>query len=128
MKNIIITICSTFLIISIFSCNKAQTNTIVGKWNLINDSGSLPIANTVGFNYIGTAKDYYDFNANGTLYINENSLLDTGTFSMKANNEIDIVFSNGSLYYYYIKNLTAHTATLTDIFSMGPTRIIKLRK
>jgi hypothetical protein len=131
VKNIIIAICLAFLMVSIISCKKTdvQTNSLVGKWNIINDSIYIPIANIGGSNYIGTSDDYYNFTATGKVYINENSLLVNATYSMIANNQIDIVYSNGSYDPYFITNLTAHTATLTLAVPLtGPTKIINLRK
>jgi hypothetical protein len=135
MKNIIVGICLTFLILSVVSCNKTgvQTSPLVAKWNIINDS--LSIITLSGTNYIGTSNDYYNFTANGTLYIKEDSLLYTTTYSMVANNQIDIVynFSNDVTEHrtYYITNLTAHTATLTlSGTSLGPAerQIINIKK
>src|SRR5450432_3033471 len=125
MKNIIIAICLTFLIVSVISCNKTgvQTSPLVAKWNIVNDS--LSIISLSGTNYIGTSNDYYNFTVNGTLYINENSLLRTTTYSTIANDQIDIVYNLSSDVTehrtYFITNLTAHTATLTlSGISLGP--------
>jgi len=135
MKNIIVAVCLTFLIISIISCNKTavQTSSLAAKWNIINDS--LSIISLSGTNYIGTSNDYYNFTVNGILYIKEDSLLSTTTYSMIANNQIDIVYdlSNNVMEHrtYYITNLTAHTATLTlSGSSPGPAerQIINLKK
>lgn len=131
MKNIIIAICATFLIVSVISCNKTdvETNPLVGKWNVINDSTYVPIANIGGSNYIGTSNDYYNFTANGTVYIHINALLDTATYSMIASDQIEIVYPTGSYDPYYITNFTAHTATLTlSTSSLGPKQIINLKK
>ena len=135
MKNITVAICLTFLIISVLSCNKTgvQTSPLVAKWNIVNDS--LSIISLNGTNYVGTSNDYYNFTVNGTLYINENSLLRTTTYSMIANDQIDIVYNLSSDVTehrtYFITNLTAHTATLTlSGISLGPAerQIINLKK
>ena len=135
MKNIVVVICLAFLIVSVISCNKTgvQTSPLVAKWNIINDS--LSIISLSGTNYIGTSNDYYDFTGNGTLYITEDSLLYTTTYSIVANNQIDIVYdlSNDVTEHrtYYITNLTAHTATLTlSGSSPGPAerQIINFKK
>jgi hypothetical protein len=135
MKNIIVAICLAFLIVSVISCNKTgvQTSPLVATWNIINDS--LSIISLSGTNYIGTSNDYYNFTVNGTLYIKEDALQYTTTYSMVANNQIDIVYdlSNNVTEHrtYYITNLTAHTATLTlSGSSPGPAerQIINLKK
>jgi hypothetical protein len=135
MKNIVVSVCLLFLAISINSCNKTtgQTNPLTAKWNIINDS--LSDVNLTGTNYIGKASDYFDFTANGTLYIKEDSLLNTATYSMVANDQVDIVYilSNGISAHrtFSITNLTAHSATLTlSGSSLGPAerQIINLKK
>ena len=135
MKNIIVAISLTFLIVSVISCNKTgvQTSPFVGKWNIINDS--LTVISLNGTNYFGTSNDYYNFIGNGTLYIKEDSLMYTTTYSMIDNNQIDIVYSlsNDVAEHrtYYITNLTAHTATLTlSGSSLGPAQrqIINFKK
>jgi hypothetical protein len=135
VKNIIVAICLAFLIVPAISCNKTgvQTSPLVDKWNIINDS--LSVISLTGTNYIGSSNDYYNFSVNGTLYINENSVLHTTTYSMIANNQIDIAYDlpNDVADHrtYYITNLTAHTATLTlSGSSLGPAerQIINLKK
>jgi hypothetical protein len=131
MKNIIIEINLIFLIISLISCNKAdiESNSLVGKWSVINDSTFTPIANIGASNYIGTSSDYYNFTANGSVYISLKTLLDTCTYSMIANNQINIVYSTGSYDSYYITNLTPNTVTLTLITPpLGPKEIINFKK
>ena len=128
MKNIVVTIFLTLLIAFEFSCKKTdiQTNLLVGKWNIIDDSSSMtPSYNgfNSGSNYIGTSHDYYNFTANGNLYINEGLSLDTATYLMVTKTQVKVVYyfengigfgpSGGILGTYYITNLTAHTATLT---------------
>jgi hypothetical protein len=135
MKYIIVAICMTFLIVSVISCNKpgVQTNPLADKWNIINDS--LSIISLSGTNYIGTSDDYYNFTVNGTLYIKEDSVQYTATYSMIADNQIDIGYDlpNDVADHrtYYITNLSAHTATLTlSDASLGPAerQIINLKK
>jgi len=135
MKNIVVAVTLIFLIVSVISCHKTdgQTNPLAAKWNIISDS--LTIISLSGSNYIGTANDYYNFTANGALYIKEESVAYTATYSMIANNQIDIAYDLPSDVpdhrTYYITNLTAHTATLTlSGTSLGPAerQIINLKK
>ena len=130
MKNIKIAICVIFLIVSVISCNKTavQANLLVGKWNIVTDSSYSPIANIGVKNYIGTSGDYYKFTDNGTVYLNENSILDTATYSM-INDNLNIVYNSGSYSPYYITNLTVNTVILTLVTPpLGPKRIINLSK
>jgi hypothetical protein len=129
MKNIVATISLTFLIAFEISCKKTdiQTNLLVGKWNIIEDSasitGSLNGFNS-GSNFIGTSNDYYNFTANGNLYINEGLSLDTATYLMVTKTQVELVYyyDNGISFApnggvrgtFNITNLTAHTVTLTD--------------
>src|SRR5450755_4369703 len=129
MKNIVVTIFLTLLIAFEISCKKTdiQTNLLVGKWNIIDDSvsitGSLFGFNSVS-NFIGTTNDYYNFTANGNLYINEGLSLDTATYLMVTKTQVKLVYyvENGIGFgpfggirgTFYITNLTAHTATLRD--------------
>ena len=86
-------------------------------------SGSLFGSNSVT-NYIGTSNDYYNFTANGNLYINEGLSLDTATYLMVTKTQVKLVyyFENGISFgpsggirgTFNITNLTAHTVTLTD--------------
>jgi hypothetical protein len=116
------------LLVIVTSCNKKdiQTNPLVGKWKIINDSssitGSLDGANRSS-NYIGTPNDYYNFTSNGNLYIGQNSSSDTGKYSLITNNQVQIImFVEGGISFganggirgtYAITNLSANTVTLT---------------
>ena len=135
MKYIIVAICLIFLSMSVICCKKTavQTGPLVAKWNIINDS--LSVISLSGTNYVGTSNDYYNFTADGILYIKEDSLRYTTKYSMVANNQIDIAYSlsNDVTEHrtYYITNLTVHTATLTlSGSSRGPAelQIINLKK
>jgi hypothetical protein len=124
-----------FLIAVVTSCHKnnVQSNPFVAKWNIITDT--LAVLSFTGTNYIGTPADYYNFTAGGTLYIKEDTLQYTATYSVLINNQVNIVyyFPNDAQdsRTYNITNLTAHTATLTlAAASMGPAQyqVINLKK
>ncbi len=98
MKNIVATIFLTLLIACEISCKKTdiQTNLLVGKWNIIDDSASITRSLNgfnSGSNYIGTSNDYYNFTANGNLYINEGLSLDTATYLMVTKTQVELVYS-----------------------------------
>ncbi len=134
------------LIIVVASCNKAniQTNFLVDKWNIINDSSSIT-SSLNGFNggrnYIGASSDYYNFTSDSSLYIKEGLSFDTGKYSITINNKVEIVmFSYNGMSFgptgairgtFDIVNLTANTATLT-LSGLTPEgqeyEIIKLKK
>jgi hypothetical protein len=135
LKNIIVAFSLAFLTVAVISCHKnnVQTNPLLGEWNLINDTSVILSFN--GTNYIGTPADYYNFTANGTLYIKEDTLLSGPTYTMLINNQVDIVYhlANDAEDHrtYNITNLTAHTATLTLAgASLGPAehQVINLKK
>lgn len=125
MKNITIVFSLVLLMAIEISCTKTnvQTNTLAGKWNIINDSSSITGQFNGGSNYIGTSDDYYNFTPNGNLFINEGASLYTATFSMVTTNQVKLIYYyvNGASFgpsgairgTYNITNLTAHHVTLT---------------
>jgi hypothetical protein len=73
-------------------------------------------------NYHGVAGDYFNFTANGHLYIKEGANADTATYSVINGSQLNITwyyvngtgFPNGaSKGAFTVTNLTAHTVTLT---------------
>ncbi len=128
MKNIIAIICFLSIVTVFVSCSKSDTtnNSIIGNWQIINDSSST--TNSLnGFNghsnYIGVSGDFYNFKSDGNLYIKEANSLDTGKYSMVADNETQIsMFSESGVSFgtngairgnFTITNLTSKTLTLT---------------
>jgi hypothetical protein len=108
MKNLILLILSLLIFTSLFSCtkngesplkNKSTVTThsnflttptsIIGKWNLVNDSlvwGVGPYVTTT--NYIGKSGDYFDFEANNKLYIKEGANLDSSVYQVMSDSTV----------------------------------------
>ncbi len=129
MKNIIFSICFLLVIAFVTSCHKTnvQTNLLIGKWSIVNDSISLtdiPNGSDRGSNFIGTPTDYYDFFPNGNLYIKEGNSFDSAAYSMVGDSAVRITVFNyqgisfrpngGILGTFSITNLTRNMATLTS--------------
>jgi hypothetical protein len=137
---IILALIATFCILS---CKKEATASIVGKWNIVNDSTF--IAGTGIFqggssNYIGISTDYFDLTSNDSLYVKEGSELDTATYSLPSARQVTftyysfngVTFPNGGHRGpYRIKILDDHnlTLTLSGITPEGETfEIINLKR
>lgn len=130
-----------FLLFTVISCKKTsiQTNQLLGQWSIVNDSTSTDDFCSGcfnGSNYIGKESDYYTFNNDATLYIEESGATDTATYTIMTNNQINIaanyavngggvfdysLFRTGGLLplsysiknlIYSISNMTEHTLTL----------------
>jgi len=126
----------SFLLFTAGSCKKTsiQTNQLAGKWNIVNDSSSTDQScNSCfnGSNYLGKESDYYIFTNNATLYIEEGGAIDTATYTIMANNRINIATNyavNGGGVFDYsllltggllplsypIKNLTYSISNITE--------------
>ncbi|MGI4749538.1 MAG: hypothetical protein ACRYFB_02795 [Janthinobacterium lividum] len=103
------------------SCKKdvADINaTILGKWNVLNDSifEGVGISNHPA-NYTGKTGDYFDFRNDGKLYIKEGLKLDTSTYQLTSDTTILIpafgITLNGVTEASHITNLTTHYAAVT---------------
>lgn len=103
---------------------------LTGKWGIISDSSYKG----VGINnhlvvYNGQAGDYFDFRADGTLYIKEGSLLDTLSYQLISAKEIAItIFGatiNSSSPVSHITTLNAHFATIASDKLVTPGGIIE---
>jgi hypothetical protein len=121
MKHFII-ILLTGLSVSVITCKEnsvqpAIAATLIAKWGILNDSTYScvgPFCNTQ--NYKGVAEDYFDFRADGFVYIKEGSSLDTLSYKIYSDTTITItsfgwVF-NGKSTMSYIRKLTAQTVTI----------------
>lgn len=114
------------IISGIISCLKDSPVSIVGKWNIVNDSIFLegnqmyPGENT---NYIGTQADYFNFTSDGNLYVKKGTSFDTATYHLLSDDKIELIYfsANGISFgtagairgTYHIINLTAHSVSLS---------------
>jgi|ERR1700761_4001517 len=97
----------------LYSCGKsglAPAPTVIGKWTLVSDSTSG------GHKYTGTSSDYYNFAANGTLYINNKGRtgLDTATYQIVTSTQINIYYTVNGFNEPYAGNGTFSVTTFTD--------------
>jgi hypothetical protein len=122
---------------------------LIGKWTLVNDStsgtGIGPKFTFYTNNYIGTGDDYFDFRADGNVYIKENGSLDTMTYSMAS--DTTVIFGKSGGYQVsasgawmpvptppnVINPFTAHSASITYVSGVNPggsggSRIVNLKK
>jgi len=84
-----------FLAVEMTSCKKDTSTTIVGKWNIVNDSTFLE-GNALyagrSSNYIGVPTDYFDFSSNGNLYVKKGTSLDTAAFTLLSGNKVQLLY------------------------------------
>src|SRR5438477_5551885 len=91
MKTILIIFLLTFACLELTSCKKDTAVTILGTWNIINDSKTFGIGPNIQYqNYIGVPGDHFDFRADGNLYIKEGVNLDTLSYTIYPDNKITI--------------------------------------
>ncbi|WP_426668811.1 hypothetical protein ACPPVU_21585 [Mucilaginibacter sp. McL0603] len=94
MKNPPLFIAALFVLSGLFSCKKSNQSpavptSIVGKWQLVNDSlvsGVGPIV--TGSNYIGKNGDYFDFGTNNKVYIKEGANLDSSAYQVMSDSTV----------------------------------------
>ena len=98
---------------------------IIGKWNILNDSTFIGVGvNNHPVNYTGQMDDYFDFRRDGYIYIKENTIFDTLSYSLTSDTTILIasfgITINGVPEISRITNLTAHNATINAPFITTP--------
>ena len=97
--------------------NNSAANAIIGKWNLISDSGYTGVGignHLVG--YIGQPGDYFDFRTNQNVYIKEGTNYDTLGYKIVFDSTIIIadfnLILNGVQDTSKIVNLTPESVTI----------------
>jgi hypothetical protein len=122
-----------------------DTAKITGNWVLVNDStfstGSGASDHSTIGNYIGQGGDYFNFTADGKLYIKEGGAIDTATYTITAGKNIEVNYSYyagmpvatpGSMIADFIPlSLGEHAVTLnsTVITANGSSsRVIHLKR
>jgi hypothetical protein len=127
-----------FVFSCLVSCKKSGESgpvTLVAKWSLVNDStaygGALasPLTKT---NYVGVPGDYFDFRADGKLYIKEGSKYDTLAYNNTTSGDSVIINAfNYNQNPSVIKPLTANNATIYNtfmVFEIYYFRVVNLKK
>jgi hypothetical protein len=102
--NLILYVAASLTIFLLFSCDKNEnpeppglTGPLIHKWNIVmhKDTTVFLMAGIYYLDYTGNGSDYLDFNKNGKLYIYENGVRDTASFTVKnGNGSIDIDRTN----------------------------------
>lgn len=97
----------------------AAARLLLGKWSLVKDSTSSsfigPAVNIT--EYTGTADDYYDFKADGKVYIKENGVYSTMAYTMATDTS---AFLGDVNFPSVINPLTSHSATINFAMPQGP--------
>ncbi len=111
-----------FVFSCLASCKKSGDSgpvTLVAKWRLLNDSTAYggPLASPlIKKNYVGVPGDYFDFRADGKLYIKEGAKYDTLAYNTTAGDSVIINRFNYDNYPSVIKPLTANNAAIYSTF------------
>jgi hypothetical protein len=126
MKNLIVILLLTSFLISCSKIKRAQVSAdILGQWNVISDSSIAGVGiNNHAINVIGQPGDYFNFSANGSLYIKEGLNFDTLKYKLITESRIVIdgfgATLNGIQDTSYITNLTLHTAVVSSPLVITP--------
>lgn len=124
MKPIIIAgiILLTFFVM--VSCSKNSPNvsvsvaTVAGIWSVVNDSGFAGVGlNNHAVDYAGRIGDYFDFRADGNIYVKEGPVSDTLQYTITSGSTMQISFFSG---VSHITNLTNHILTIDTYFFYSP--------
>ena len=94
MKQLIL-LCVIGVPFFLVSCKKSSSHgdvvSIIGKWNIINDSSYTGVgAGNHLVIYKGKEGDYFNFTSYGKLYIKENAMLHTSSFSLTSDTTLII--------------------------------------
>lgn len=102
-----------FGLAGIVSCEKNDSDSIIGKWNLITDSSYVaeapPFFNAGSGIYQGNAGDYYDFRNDGTLYIKEGAYSDTVSYKMESGRSLTITYRSFNIVEDSLGNIISKT-------------------
>jgi len=107
-----------FVFSGLASCKKIGATTpitLVARWDLLNDSSASLVYGGVvkaNNNYIGVPGDYFDFRADGKVYIKEGAKYDTLTYHMVAPDSVSINTFNVNNYPDVIDPFTTHSASI----------------
>jgi len=117
------------------SCKKSGVTgpvTLIAKWELVNDSAAYGEAYITKTNYVGVPGDYFDFRADGKVYIKEGAKYDTLTYHMVAPDSVSIKTFNVNNYPDVINPFTAHSASIHSsnfpIFWVTDYRMVNLKR
>jgi len=126
-----------FVFSCLASCKKSGDSgpvTLIAKWSLINDStayGGALASPLTQKNYVGVPGDYFDFRADGKLYIKEGSKYDTLAYNKASGDSVIINAFNYNNTPSVIKPITANSATIYStfmVFEIYNFRIVNLKR
>jgi len=109
----------TGLLFCLYACKKdsnANPAPIVGKWNVVS-------IETRGVSHAGQPGDYYEFTANGALYIKGGTATATLNYTMSADSTITLTFpSNPDALAEWgrITTFTAHSLVINGPYPVSP--------
>jgi hypothetical protein len=121
MKRFILFSLIAWVLAGIFSCKKSAKvapASIIGQWDLINDSSSFvgqDPSTSYHSNYVGQPGDYYIFSVAGNLLTKEGNLLDTMSYEILADGQVQCLPSPGYNQTFTSSEITATTANFTII-------------
>jgi hypothetical protein len=104
--------------LSLYACKKDNSKpSIIGKWNIVNDSTYVGAAvNNHLVAYNGMPGDYFNFNANGSVYTKEGASLNILPYKLVSDTTIDIQSfaynTNGTFQACRINTFTAHSLVI----------------
>jgi hypothetical protein len=104
-----------FLTLGLYACKKDESKpSIIGKWNVVSDSTYVGAAvNNHLVAYNGMPGDYFNFNANGSVYTKEGASLNILPYKLVSDTTIDIQSfaynTNGTFQACRIATFTAHS-------------------
>jgi hypothetical protein len=102
-----------------------ESLSIAGKWRIITDSSFAGVGlNNHPVNYIGHEGDYFDFGADGKLYVNENNILNRYNYTSTSATTLIIdsfgITMNGVQDTSVITYESPHTIIIYTPFIMTP--------
>jgi hypothetical protein len=131
MKKHLPLLSALFILVVITGCQLKDNDTppvvtLVGKWQLGNDSISTSSAATaaVSSNYKGVSGDYFDFRTDGFCYTKEGTVYDTLSYDVISNKSVALqnfgLAINGGIESSQL-TLTLTTANITTQNTVTPT-------
>jgi hypothetical protein len=118
-------IVSCLMFFCFVACKKqfGEGANITGTWRVATDSTFTGVGvSSMPYNYQGQPADYFDFRADGHVYIRENNVLDTFSYQLSADTNLNLTeLSNGNSRSFHVSTFTMSNfvAATTKVFSPG---------
>jgi hypothetical protein len=121
MKPLYLLITLAGVSLCLYSCKKDSNSgkiSITGKWNLVSDTVNAGVNNGVPVIYKGQPGNYFNFSADGHLYIKEGAVLDTVSYNVVSANQVSIAafmsMADGGFETCQLTGLTANSAVIVS--------------